>query len=131
IGASTMSPVTSGSAVAGSVGVAADESAISHSHYYDAALHRAITETGSVDGRRTLERAAASAAYRALSGSAAIDAELEVAALFASTGLGAVQKCDFGVTGGSVSVAPSDFVKAKLDMFGRSSAPACDISRGV
>src|SRR5690606_16597719 len=38
---------------------AGDESVVRHSHYYDAALHRAITETGDVGGRETLERAAA------------------------------------------------------------------------
>lgn len=126
-----MSPVRSESAIAGSVGIAADESVVRHSHYYDAAFYRALAETGSVDGRRILERAAATAAFRAMIGSVGVAPDFEVASLFASTGLGAVQKCDFDVEGGSVCLAPSGFVKARLEMFGKSSQPICDISRGV
>lgn len=104
---------------------------VRHAHFYDAALHRAITETGSGTGRQVLERAAASAAYRALAGSVAGDAAGELHALFASTGLGRLQVCEAGPTHADITVAPSDYVRARLEMFGKSSAPACDVARGV
>src|SRR3712207_4594291 len=63
-----------------------------HAHYYDAALHRAITETGPVGGRVTIERAAASAAYREISGrmTPGLTARDAVAGLIHTTGLGTV-----------------------------------------
>lgn len=108
-----------------------DEAVVRHSHYYDAALHRAITETGNVNGRETLERAAASAAFRSLVGSVAKDPSNELATLFVATGLGTIQRCETTTERAEIAVSPSSFVQARLEMFGKATAPTCDIARGV
>lgn len=102
-----------------------------HSHHYDAALHRAITETGVEQGREILERAAASTAYRAASTVEGRNGGEIVSELFASTGLGRVAQAELGVEGGKVVVEPSEFVRARLEMFGKADGPACDVARGV
>lgn len=115
----------------GGTAVGAADVLVRHAHYYDAALHRAITETGVNTGRRAVERAAASAAFRALSGTLGSDAATALHELFTSTGLGAIQSCEVGPKQGEISVALSGYVRARLEMFGKASAPACDVSRGV
>ena len=115
----------------GGLAVAAGDVTIRHAHYYDAALHRAITESGLETGRQALERAAASAAYRALAGSVGRDAANELEGLFASTGLGKIQSCGTTASGLEITVAPSAYVQARIEMFGKTKAPACDVSRGV
>lgn len=107
------------------------ERVVRHSHHYDAALHRALTETGAPSGRQVLEHAAASAAYRALAGAVEGPADATIRGLFAETGLGEVESCEVGPTGGSVTVAPSGYVQARVEMFGSAPAPACDAVRGV
>lgn len=115
----------------GGLAVASGDVTVRHSHYYDAALHRAITESGSETGRQALERAAASAAYRALSGSVGRDAAAELQGLFGTTGLGQIQECATSAKGAEITVAPSSYIRARLEMFGKTKAPACDVSRGV
>lgn len=102
-----------------------------HSHHYDAALHRAITETGVDRGREILERAAASTAYRAASMAGCDTAEAMIHAVFGTTGLGTLVECSVGEEGGRVVVEPSSFVRARLEMFGKTTQPACDVTRGV
>jgi predicted hydrocarbon binding protein len=105
-----------------------------HAHYYDAALHRGITETGSVDGRATLERAAASAAYRA---AASWGMERSgsrrplLAGLLEEAGVGRVVRCGGTGVGAEVALSPSLFAAARVRMFGRSARPACDVTRGI
>lgn len=108
------------------------EGAVLHAHYYDAALHRAITETGPVDGRGTLERAAASAAYRAIAETATLgDPASRLRTLFATTGLGALKDEEISAAGGAFSLSPSSYATARLEMFGKAPAPACDVTRGI
>jgi hypothetical protein len=103
-----------------------------HAHYYDAALHRAITETGKLDGRSTLERAAASAAYRSLSSHRAVKRPAEVIGrLIHSCGLGHLALVDGTSSRFEFSLERSPYALARLEMFGPVRTPACDSTRGI
>lgn len=115
----------------GGAAVAAGDVRVRHAHYYDAALHRAITEAGAETGRGALERAAASAAYRSIAGTAGRDAETEIRGVFESTGLGTIEHCSVGPAAAELRVAPSSYIRARMEMFGKTKAPACDVTRGV
>ncbi|MEX2571981.1 MAG: V4R domain-containing protein [Gemmatimonadota bacterium] len=105
---------------------------ILQSHFYDAALHRAITETGTVDVRESLERAAASAALAELSAAGRQDsADREITGLLERTGSGTVERITAEGDQVEVVLSSSPHAAARVEMFGTASAPACDIVRGL
>lgn len=111
---------------------AREDVTVLHAHYYDAALHRAITETGSVDGRLMLERAAASAAYRAAAAAPAAGSPADRLERFlAATGLGGIAECESTEERSMVVISPSHAAAARTEMFGPAPRPVCDIARGV
>lgn len=105
---------------------------IMRAHYYDAALHRAITQTGALDGPGILERAAAGSAYRAVlasgTGSTAVEA---LRSIIGQTGLGDVER--IGEDDGEIEVvlSSSPYAIARQEMFGAASVATCDITRGI
>jgi predicted hydrocarbon binding protein len=103
-----------------------------HAHYYEAALHRAITETGPVDGRKVLARAAASAAYRTLAGTTpGADAVSRLRTLVGSTGLGMLECEGNSAGGGTFTLVSSPFAATRPGAFGSASTPVCDIASGL
>lgn len=97
-----------------------------HSPWYDAALHRAMTEKGSVDGPGILEQVAATATLRSLAGG-----DVDPAELFDRSGLGQLRVLSAAPGKSEFALAASPIARARLDMFGKASQPVCDVARGV
>jgi predicted hydrocarbon binding protein len=103
-----------------------------HSHYYHAALHRAITETGKIDGRLLLERAAAVAAARQWKTSP--DDVCREERVHRVVGAMALGEASFVTREGDAlrfALAGSPLAAARVAMFGPAAAPACDLVRGM
>jgi predicted hydrocarbon binding protein len=103
---------------------------IVQSHAFDAFFHRALTETGTVDGRSILAGVAQRLAFE--------DAqhligrrEDGLAEMLFATGLGLLEGTSLGSEGGEVVLKESPFARTRHSLLGEAATPVCDVTRGV